>query len=265
MKVFISSDIEGTTGIVAWNETNLNSDVGDYFRKQMTREVAAAAQAAFDSGADDVLVKDAHDSARNIIPTELPQPTRLVRGWSGHPFCMMFGLDSSFDAVVFTGYHSAATVPGNPLSHTMDSGVANLTINGIQGSEFLINAYTAAYCNVPIAFVSGDDDLCQFAKKLIPAIQTVSTNKGTGNATISIHPKTACELIGQRVQLALQGNLDDCRLELPKTFDIVAKYKEHQRAYRSGFYPGAKQIDSTTIQFVTDDYFEALRMMRFLV
>ena len=65
-KIFISSDIEGTAGIVDWKETELSERVGDYFREQMSREVAAACRGALAGGADDVLVKDAHDYARNI-------------------------------------------------------------------------------------------------------------------------------------------------------------------------------------------------------
>jgi hypothetical protein len=115
-KIFISADIEGTTGINVWPETE---PPNDYFRKQMTREVSAAANSAFLNGATDIVIKDAHDSARNLIPDELPRKIRLVRGWMSDPDCMMQGLDKSFDACIFTGYHSPAGNNGNPLSHTM--------------------------------------------------------------------------------------------------------------------------------------------------
>ena len=264
MKIFISADIEGTTGIECWNETNLNTEVGTYFREQMTREVAAAAQGAFDAGATDVLVKDAHDSARNIIPLNLPAPARLIRGWAGHPFCMMFGLDETFDAVLFTGYHSAATVAGNPLSHTMDTGIAEFSINGLLGSEFLINAYTAAYCHVPVAFVAGDADLCQFAQDLIPGIATTATNAGTGNAVMSIHPQEACKQIQASVRQVLANDLETCRLTLPTSFDVRITYKEHQRCQRSSWYPGCERLDSRTLRFQSNDYFEVLRMIHFI-
>ena len=122
MKIFISADIEGTTGIAHWNETEKNHPDWKYFADQMTREVAAACQGAMDAGCQDIVVKDAHDSARNIDPRGLPECARLHRGWAGLPGSMMMCLDGSFDGCVFTGYHSGASWGTSPLSHTMNLG-----------------------------------------------------------------------------------------------------------------------------------------------
>ena len=182
MKVFLSADMEGTCGIVHWNETERNTPF-DYtpMQKQMTREVAAACRGALAGGADEVMVKDAHDSARNIDPTALPRKTRMHRAWSGDLLSMMCGLDKDkYDAVFFTGYHAWASCPGNALSHTMNLRNDHVTLNGELCPEFLINAYTAGYFGVPVALVTGDKALCDFAKELIPAI-TISAcaqNKG---------------------------------------------------------------------------------------
>ena len=116
-KLFISADIEGTAGIVNWNETERSVPHDyDYFANQMTREVAAACEGAHDAGVEEIVVKDAHDSARNLNPAKLPEYTRVYRGWARHPYSMMFGLDETFDGVVFTGYHSAAQMPGDQLN-----------------------------------------------------------------------------------------------------------------------------------------------------
>ena len=86
MKIFISADIEGVTGISSWEETDKSAQSEyQWFQKQMTREVAAAAEAAFESGADEVLIKDAHDSGRNLILDDLPTGVEVIRGWAGHP------------------------------------------------------------------------------------------------------------------------------------------------------------------------------------
>ena len=132
MKVFLSADMEGTCGIVAWPETERSTPM-DYapYQKQMSREVAAACRGALSAGAEDVLVKDAHDSARNIDPTVLPRGARIHRAWSGDPLSMMTGLNQeTFDAVFFTGYHAWAGCPGNPLSHTMNLKNDHVTLNG---------------------------------------------------------------------------------------------------------------------------------------
>ena len=80
MQFYLSADIEGTCGIADWKETERGSAF-DYepFRKQMTAEVAAACQGALAGGADGLLVKDAHDSARNLDAAALPRETRIFR------------------------------------------------------------------------------------------------------------------------------------------------------------------------------------------
>ncbi|MDO4549463.1 MAG: M55 family metallopeptidase, partial [Clostridia bacterium] len=130
MKVFLSADIEGTAGIAHWEETEHGKFLYDHFSRQMTREVAAACEGAIAAGADEILIKDAHDSARNIDPDALPECARIFRGWGREPYSMMAGLDKSFDGVVFTGYHSAAGTDFNPLSHTMNQGILAIRING---------------------------------------------------------------------------------------------------------------------------------------
>ncbi len=248
MKVYLSADIEGTCGICDWSETE-RSTRDDYiiYRDQMQREVNAACEAAIAAGAEYVYVKDAHDSARNLIPMELPEQVRVHRGWSGDPLSMMSGLDGDqFDAVFFTGYHAWASCPGNPLSHTMNLKNNFVTLNGQYMSEFMMNAYTAAYYGVPVTFLSGDEALCEFAKELIPGITTVAVNRGVGGAACSIHPAAAVREIREKAEASLT-NLDRCRLTLPDSFEMVVSFKEHRQAYSRSFYPGARPKRAGTL------------------
>ena len=266
MKVFLSADIEGTCGICDWSETE-RSTPNDYtiYQKQMNREVNSACLGALAAGAEEVYVKDAHDSARNLDPMQLPEQIRIHRGWSGDPLSMMSGLDSdSFDAVFFTGYHAWASCPGNPLSHTMNLQNDYVTINGVLASEFLINSYTAAYYGVPVTFLSGDRALCEFAHTLIPSITTVAVNQGFGAAACSIHPAVAVREIQAKAQQSL-ANRDSCRLELPKTFDTVIRFREHKKAYSKSFYPGASLREAKNVCFTSDDWYEVLRYFHFVL
>ena len=120
MKLYLSADIEGTCGIVNWDETKLECEFSQHYRTQMSKEITAACDGATQSGVHEILVKDAHDSGRNINPNILPENVKILRGWTKDPLVMMAGIDESFDACIFTGYHSGATCNGNPLSHTMD-------------------------------------------------------------------------------------------------------------------------------------------------
>lgn len=263
MKVFLTADIEGITGTTNWDETEKKHDDYGEFREQMTAEVVAACEGALKAGATEIWVKDAHDSARNIIAAKLPSEVKLIRGWSGHPYSMMDGLDSSFQAVMMIGYHSRAGSGANPLSHTMSGIDAYVKINDRYASEFMMNAYIAGLENVPVVFVTGDAGLCEDAASLIPSLSSVAVKEGKGNSTININPNLAVEKIRSGAQKALKGDLSKCKVKMPDHFSIEIRYKEHAKAFSMSFFPGASLKDTHTVQFETKDYFEALKLFHF--
>ena len=264
MKIYISADIEGTCGIAHWDEAKLENNLSTYSKDQMTKEVNAACLGVNDIEKSDILIKDAHDSARNINPINLPENVKILRGWTKDPHVMMGGIDKSFDASLFIGYHSPATFNGNPLSHTLDTQFDYIKINDDIASEFTINAYTSAYYNVPVPFLSGDEMVCEHAKNLNPNIVTVPVSKGIGNGSISIHPNLAIKNIRLGVKSALSSNLSHHLIKLPKYFKIEIRFKEHFKSFRASFYPNMKVIDSQTLIFETDNYYEVLRMLLFI-
>ena len=170
MKVFISADIEGCCGVFSNIETHKNEAVYAPFAKQMTKEVLAVCEAAHEAGADEIVVKDGHGDASNIDPLQMPSYVTLIRGKSGHPYNMMFGLDPTFDAVLYVGYHAAAGCPEFAVSHTSTGNSLYITLNGKRMSEFMLNSFTAASLGVPVAFISGDEAICAAAKELVPEI-----------------------------------------------------------------------------------------------
>jgi D-amino peptidase len=263
MKVFISADIEGITGVTDWNETELGHAEYEAARQQMTAEVAAACEGALYAGASEVWVKDSHDSARNLIAARLPKETRLVRGWSGHPFMMLQGLDDTFQAVMQVGYHSGAGAGRSPLEHTLTGNVWRIHLNGRSVSEFYIDACTAAYVGVPLVFISGDQGICDEAGTLNPHITTVAVKQGIGNATVSIHPDVAVSRIRDGVAQALSGELNLCRLNLPGKFTLQIEYRRQAHATQWSYFPGVQRVDATTIQLETTDYFDVLRLLSF--
>lgn len=266
MKVYLSADMEGTCGIAVWPETE-RADQQDYtpLQKQMTREVAAACEGALAAGAEEVLVKDAHDSARNIDPAALPRKIRMHRGWSGDLLSMMTGLDrEEYGAVFFTGYHAWASSPGNPLSHTMNLRNEYVLLNGTRMSEFMLNAYTAGYYNVPVVLLTGDKELCEFAREMIPAITTVPVNEGIGGGVYSMHPDEAVERIRAAAEEAVK-HADECHVELPEYFETVVRFRDHNKAYSKSFYPGATLEDGKNVCFESHDWYEMLRFYHFVL
>ena len=263
MKIFISADIEGVNNIVSWDETDNKSPEYSYFRQQMTNEVKHACIGA--TNATEILIKDAHDSARNIILTDLPNNVKLHRGWEGCPCSMMAGLDETFDAVIFIGYHSGASLDGNPLSHTMNLRNQYVKINGQIASEFYINALYASYLGVPIAFLSGDKALTEIVKELNPNIETVATKEGRHGAVISKNPYVTNNEITTGVRKALSKDLSTCMIELPKHFVVEIEYKKFNDAYNASFYPGCKLTSSNSVSFEADDYYEVVRALKFIL
>lgn len=263
MKIYLSADIEGITGVTHWDETDMEKGASEEARKQMSAEVAAACRGAIQGGADEVWVKDAHWTGRNILAASLPQETRLIRGWSGHPFGMVEELDETFDALILIGYHSRAGSGASPLAHTMSGSLTYVKINERFASEFLFAAYTAAMLKVPLAFVSGDRGLCEEIARFHPHIQTMAVKWGTGDSTNSLHPEEAVEQIRSGVTRALESDLALCQVPLPEHFRLEIRYRQHANALRASFYPGAEKLDDHTVVYENDSFFEILRYMLF--
>lgn len=264
MKIFISADIEGCAAITSWDEVHKGHSGYQEFREQMTSEVIAACEGAHDAGATEILIKDAHESGCNLIVSRLPDYVRIVRAWSGHPHVMMFGIDPTFDAALFIGYHDAAGTDTNPLAHTMNDRIAGLWINGELASELTVNAYTATLNGVPPVFLSGDRGICAAAERLVPGMKTVAVSEGFGRATVSVAPARAVRMIREGVEEALTRDLSRCILTLPERFEILIEFNNASDAYRSSFYPGVEHPKACTLRFVSNDYFEVLRAIRFL-
>lgn len=266
-KLYISVDIEGVCGIVDWKETEIGEAQGAYFRSQMTKETAAACRAALAGGVGSILVKDAHGSGRSIDPAALPEQVRLMRAWTRDPYSMMAGIDGSFTGACYIGYHSAAGSDGNPLAHTMNGNAHEIRMNGIQASEFLLNAYTAASFGVPSLLVSGDQALCDSAAVLVPGIRTVPVMEGIGNASLSIHPELAIRRIGEAMSDVLSpanaAQLPGLLPKLPAEFELSVLFRHHYLAHRASFYPGARKEGSCGLVYRAKSWLEIMSFIMF--
>ena len=265
MKLFISADIEGTTGITLWDETENGHARYSYFQQQMTKEVNAACEGAMDAGCDEILIKDAHDSACNLIPVLLPENIRIFRGWGSDIMSMMAGLEKGYDGVIFTGYHSGAGMDTNPLSHTMNTQNNYVKINGIIAPELMINSLTAASLGVPVRLVTGDKGLCDWMKAMNPNIETVAVSEGRGRGSISIHPNRALKLIREAACRAMKKDGKDCMFPLPEHFKVEISFRNHFRAKSGASYPGVRQTGPASVEYEADGWMDVLRMLDFVL
>jgi len=265
MKVFISADIEGVNHICNWNETEATHPRYQEFKKQMTDEVRMACIGAKNAGATEIYVKDAHDSALNLSINDLPEYVTLHRGWEGSLVSMMAGLDDSFDAVLFVGYHSPSRSSGNSLSHTMNTKIVHIKINGKIASEFDINALYASTLKVPVAFLSGDENLTKLVKQTNQHIETVATKIGRFGAAISKHPTVTNTEICKTVERALKKDLENNIVTLPKHFDIEIQYGTPKQAISASHFPGCKLVGDDIVTFSADNYHDVLVALHFIL
>jgi len=258
-KVFISVDMEGVTGVVHWEEVSREGKDYDYFRLLMTNETNAAIEGAMEAGATEILVRDSHGSARNILPLELNKNATLLREWSGGYKSMMEGIDDSFDAVIFIGYHAKAGTPDAPLAHTMNGNIEDFSVNGVSMPEAGVNALIAGHFNVPVIFLSGDVAICEQAKELLTDIECVAVKEGIGNSSLNMHPEIGCLKIREGVKKALLEMDKYKPYKLSSPYSMILKLRSENLLGKKEIYPGASKVGSGEFHFESEDLLEILK------
>ena len=264
LKVYISADLEGVVGVVTGDQLGPGGFEYGRFRQFMTNEVNAAIAAARDMGATEILVSDSHGNGENLLMEQLPPDIHLVRAWP-RPLMMMEGIDDSFDAAIFIGYHASTANTEGVRAHTISS--ASLTavrINGVDMMEASINAAIAGDFGVPVVMISGDDATIEEAQQIIGDMEgaVVKWNYGFHSAR-TIMPEASYALIGDRVRAAL-GRLDDFHpyvMEGPVELEIA--FKNYMPAEVMAYLPNVDRVDAHTIRFVGQDMTEVSKFIAF--
>jgi D-amino peptidase len=261
LKVFISVDMEGITGVTSPDDVSGTGRDYAYFRDLMARETNAAIEGAIRAGATEITVRDSHGSALNILPEDLHKKAKLIRGWSGGFMSMMEGLDESYDAVICVGYHARAGTPHAILEHTFSSRNLHYAhINGLPMPEIGINALIAGHYKIPLVFVSGDRAICDQSLELFGHIKTVSVKEGLGNASINIHPSTGREKIRSGVEEALSElkNYKPYTLDPPYTLEVG--YKSESMANIKSFQKDVIRTGDYELTYKCDDIMDLVRV-----
>jgi D-amino peptidase len=206
VKVFISSDMEGTAGVVDWEQVRPGSADYPYFAGLLGAEVNAAISGATDAGATEFLVNDSHGRMANLRPDALAGRASYLSGRL-KPRYMMQGLDGTFDAAFFVSYHGSMSSGGSVLSHTyFPAAIAEVTLNGTVVGEAGVNALVALSYAVPIVLVTGDETTAAELAPLCPGIRSAVVKRSvTRFAAESLHPDIACELIRTEAKAAIEG------------------------------------------------------------
>lgn len=206
MKLFLSTDFEGTSGIVAWEQIIEGRAEYAQGRILLTNEVNAVIAGASLAGASEFVVNDAHNAMRNLHPQDLQGEATLITG-RHKPLYMMEGLNSSFDGVMFVSYHGSLGAERAVLSHTYNPrAVWEARINGEIVGESGINALVAAHYGVPIIFVSGDEVTAREATSIAPHAEKIVVKESLGRfAASNLHPDVACRLLREGATRAVRN------------------------------------------------------------
>ena len=258
MKVFISVDLEGIGGIVHSDQCSPGTRQYDEACAFMTGEANAAISGAFEGGASELVVNDAHGAQRNVSLLDLDPRARLITG-SRKPLSMMEGVDESFDAAFFIGYHAGAGSYG-VLSHTYDSPVWAVRLNSQSAGEITINAALAGYYGVPVALVTGDSAACREALSILGEVEAVSVKEPVSRYSANCwHPTVVRDRIKSAAKSAANrvSELEPFTLEPPIRFELTFTHPGY--AERANLMPGTTRTEPVVVTYESDDFVAAYR------
>jgi D-amino peptidase len=266
LKIYISVDMEGITGIVTSDQLGPGGFEYERFREFATAEVRAAIEAAFEAGATEVVVSDSHGNGENLLLEKLPQNITLVRAWP-RPLMMMQGIDDTFAGAILLGYHASTSNPRGVRAHTISSGrFAEVKLNGIVMSEAAINAAIAGQFNVPVIMMSGDDAAVEEATKQLGDIEGAVVKWSYGfQSARTLMPEAARNLIREKVKKAIERirSFKPYKLNTPVQLDL--RFKNYRPAEILSYLPGVERTDSHSIRFVGKDIVEISKFLEFLM
>jgi D-amino peptidase len=265
LKVHISVDMEGIAGVVTGDQLGPSGFEYGRFREFMTREALAAVAAAREAGASDIVVADSHGNGENLLVEQFPPDVRIVRAWP-RPLEMMGGLDQTFDAAVFIGYHASTTNPAGVRAHTFSSAtLTRVTLNGVEMSEGSWNAAIAGHFGVPVVMVSGDDVAVAEIRKVVGPIEAVETKTALGfHSAVTLTPQAVQSRIGPAVRAGLEkrASFTPYRPQGPLVVDVT--FKHYLPAEVLAYLPMFERSSAHSVRFRPKDMVEAAAIMQFI-
>jgi len=266
MKVFISVDIEGVACVTHIDHIKMEGREYELARKWMTGEANAAIEGALEAGATTIVVADGHGFMHNLLPEELHEEITLVSG-SPRPLLQLEGLDGSFDAVFFIGYHARAGDPLGTLAHTYVGRIVfEVRLNGNPVSEATFNAAVAGHFGVPIALVAGDDALANEVQSTIPWAERVITKWAiSAYAARNLTPASSRNQIKAAAKTALERLNDMAPLKLETPIHLEVEFLKSIYAHLVADIPGVVRVDGTTVSFEGADMIEINRIWRLMI
>ncbi len=262
MKVFVSVDMEGVSGLTDPEEMRAGGRGYERGCELMTADANAAIAGAFDAGAAEVIVTDAHGSTKNIRADLIDERCTLIRG-PYRPLRMGQGLRADHVAAMFVGYHARAGVPHGVLNHTwMGYEIQNLYLNGEVSGEIRLIAGLAGSMGVPVVLVAGDEAACAEAREVLDDVETVAVKKGIDRYSAELLPPArARALIREAAARALREPGRFRPYVLPSPYTLGIDWTSTAMAESCAMIPGVKRAGARSVEFTSDDYADIMGVL----
>jgi len=265
LKVYISADMEGIAGVVTADQLGPTGFEYERFRGFMTAEVVAAIEGARDAGATTIVVSDSHGNGENLLIERLPDDVTLVRSWP-RPLGMMQGIDSTFAAAVFIGYHASTNSTTGVRAHTMSSAtLTSVSLNGVTVPESGFNAAVAGYFGVPVVAISGDESAVAEAQALIGRMEgAVVKHSISFHAAATMTPQAAQKLIRETVKAGVSRRAELRPYVLRPPIRLDMSFKNYRQAELLTYLPNVERTASHAIRFTGRDMVETSKFLQFV-
>jgi len=263
MKVYISVDLEGISGVNSDNQTSAAGAEYGRARKLMVDDANAAIRGAFDGGATDVVVNDSHGSQRNLLPEDIDPRVKLI-SHSFKRYGMMEGLDSSFHAIIFVGYHAKAGSPRGVFAHTGSGVLADLQINGVSVGEGGMNAVLARWYGVPVVMVTGDDVAVEEQRVTVPNVRGVVVKRAINSRAVELRPLVETR---REIQQSAKESVASARKSPPEhlaQYTVRMTFRDPTIPEVATAFREVRLLSPTTVEFTRDAMPDAYRLIRVL-
>lgn len=262
MKLHISADFEGVSGVVDIHHCNPGNPEFEWARRLWIQQINAVAEGAFAAGADEVVVNEAHSAMNYMLPELLHPRVSYISGYIKNDN-QMEGLNQSFTGSALLG-HARAGTAGGVLNHSyVMRDVVGIRLNGEPIGELGLNAYWAGFHGVPLILVVGDDKTAAEARALIPQIEAAVVKRGLSQFTAHHLPvgeanQLIAEVAERAFRRAAAGEIP--ALKPPSPLSLEMDFTLSAIAHLCSFIPGVERVDARTVRYTTDDYLQLMHM-----
>lgn len=262
-KVYISVDMEGISGVIGDDQTSAGGAEYNRSRKLMAEDANAAIRGAFEGGATEVVVNDSHGSQRNLLPEDLDPRARLI----SHTFKrhgMVEGLDETFDAAIFVGYHAKADSPRGLFAHTGSGVVKDVQVNGRSAGEGGLNTLMANWYGVPVVVITGDDVTIEQQKEWTPGVRGVVVKRAINMRAVEGRAPVEAR---RDIQAAAKEGVATARKparELLPAYKVRMQLRNFTIPEVASAFREIQVVAPDTVEFTRESMPEAYRVIRVL-